>query len=70
MIDFLVLMYIVYGLFYTGTIFKDICNFVLENENSQSDKYDVAAIAVLTLLSILTYPFVMGYKKFKSSQNL
>jgi len=66
MIDFLVIVYVLYGLFYTGTIFKSICVFILTdkaNNLKPADRYDVVIILLLVLLSIICYPFAMGMKK-------
>jgi len=65
MIDFILLCYFLYGLFYSGRMFDKICDFLIPEDRSL-DKYDVILVFLSTILCILLWPLVLGANKIKS----
>lgn len=66
MIDFLLLCYFMYGLFYAGKTFESICNYSIDTNNEELSKRDLMLVVILTVLTVLLYPFVIGLNQVKN----
>lgn len=71
MVDLITLLYFFYGLFYVGTQFNKINEFVEFPEEDETILHNGKAtsiIAIMVILCILFWPFVMGYNKNENSK--
>lgn len=62
----MILCYFLYGLFYSGKMFDSICNYIIDDK-IDVDGADTINIAVLTILCIVFYPFVLGVKSLNNN---
>lgn len=68
MIDFILLCYFLYGLFYAGTMFDKICEYIIQDDK-HIDRYDSTIVLVLIVLCILLYPFVIGVNSINKNDS-